>query len=628
MDRSPSRITPGTARRTLTWAAPHAPALAAFLVVVVVDGAVMAANPLVLRAIVDDGVARHDGGLVLRLGAIAATLAVADAALTFAQQYLSARIGEGLVFDLRGALGRHLQELPLGFFTQTRTGALISRLSTDVLGAQRAFTDLLSNVVGNLVTVSMVLLAMFTLSWQLTIAALLLLPLFVLPVRLAGRRSASLSRQTLQVSADLSSLMTERFSVAGALVAKLFGRPADEAAALDRRAGRLRDLGIERARYAGLLTSLLILMAGLGTALVYAGGGYLVARGALGLGTVVALATYLGRLYGPLRVLASLQTTVAMTLVAFERIFEVLDLRPALRESPDAVELPRAPGRVEFDEVGFAYPLPGADSIPSLAALRGADAAGPAAGRARPPVLSRVSFTIEPGQLVALVGPSGAGKTTISMLLSRLYDVSAGAVRINGVDVRNASTASLRAVVGVATQDPHLFHDTIRANLLYGAPEATEADLLAALTRAQLAPLLARLPDGLDSLVGERGYQLSGGEKQRLGLARLILRSPQVVVLDEATAHLDAECEAAVQRALQAALAGRSSLVIAHRLSTVRRADLLLVVDGGQVVERGTHEELLRAGGRYAALYRTHRADGSEPARCLACAGEAPVPIG
>jgi ATP-binding cassette subfamily B protein len=585
------------------FAAPYRGLLGFFGIVVVFDSAVAAANPLIFRAIIDKGIAGHRTRLIIALAIVVAVLSLFDALFSLAQRVITAKVGEGLVCDMRTQVFDQVQRMPLAFFTRTRTGSLVSRLNGDVIGAQTAFTDLMSNVVGNLVLVTFVLTAMLLLSWQITLIAIVVLPVVALPVRRIGRRLADLTRERYDHMAAMVTMMTERFNVGGALLVKLFGDPDVETATFASRTRLVRDVGVELSLVGRVFFVTLTLLAALATSLVYGWGGVLVSKGTLELGTVVALAAYLSRLYVPLSSLAGANIDVMTTLVAFDRVFEILDLEPLLTEHPDAVSLSRGPTAVEFEHVDFAYPSAAKVSLASLESVAALD------DRAELQVLFDVSFAAEPGQLVALVGRSGAGKTTISMLVSRLYEAGSGSVRIDGMDVRRATLASLRDKIGVVTQDPHLFHDTLRANLLYSRPGATEPELFAALTQAQVADVVRALADGLDTVVGDRGHRLSGGEKQRVALARLILKAPDVVVLDEATAHLDSESEVAVQRALRAALAGRTSLVIAHRLSTVRRADCLLVVDRGRIVERGTHAQLLEIGGLYADLYRTQFED-------------------
>jgi ATP-binding cassette subfamily B protein len=594
------KVARGTARRILRFAAPYKRLLLVFLGLVILTGVIGAAGPLLYKEIVNRGILGHRAGLVIALALTVAGLAVLDAALTLGERYVSARVGEGLVFDLRTKIFSHVQRMPIAFFTRAQTGALVSRLNNDVLGAQQSFTDVLSTVVGNLISVSLVLTAMFVLSWKLTLVALVILPLFVLPARRVGRRLQSIMREKYDLSADMNTIMVERFNVAGALLVKLFGRPADEENSFSRKAGRVRDIAVTQMMYSRIFFVALMLTAALATALVYGWGGVLTINEALDVGTLVALAAYLGRLYGPLTALSNTHVNVMTTLVSFERVFEVLDLKPSVTDRPDAVPIPRGPASIEFEHVSFSYPAAEEVSLASLEAV-----AVPSQVAARAEVLSDICFRAEPGQLVALVGPSGAGKTTISQLVPRLYDACAGTVRISEVDIRDATTDSLRAVVGVVTQDAHMFHDSIRANLLYARPGATEKELREALAAAQILPFVDTLPDGLDTIVGDRGYRLSGGEKQRMAIARLLLKAPNVVVLDEATAHLDSESEAALQKALKTALAGRTSLVIAHRLSTVRDADQILVIDEGRIVEQGRHQELVEAGGLYAELYET-----------------------
>ncbi len=603
-DVAKQKLAPGTWRRIIRFAAPYRRQLLGFLLVIVVAAVAAVANPLIFKMIIDEGIGTNPPetgrpGLVVGLAVLVAGLALFDAVLQLVNRWYSARIGEGLIYDLRSQVYGHVLRMPLAFFTRTQTGALITRLNNDVLGAQQAFTGTLSGVVSNVIGVVLTLAAMLVLSWQITLLSLVLLPLFVVPARLVGAKLQELTRESYALNAEMNTTMTERFNVSGALLVKLFGRPGAEEEAFAQRAGRVRDIGITSAMYGRVFFVSLTTVAALATALVYGVGGTLAANGSLQVGTVVALAAYLTRLYGPLTALSNVRVDVMTALVSFERVFEVLDLEPMVAEKPGAEELPRGAAAVELDDVVFSYPSASEVSLASLESVATLDASLPQT------VLHGVSFRAEPGQLVALVGPSGAGKTTISQLVTRMYDVRGGAVRIAGRDVRDVTLQSLRDTVGVVTQDAHLFHDTIRANLLYAAPDATDERLWGALDAAQVGALVRGLPDQLDTVVGDRGYRLSGGEKQRIAIARLLLKAPGVVVLDEATAHLDSESEHAVQQALSTALQGRTSLVIAHRLSTVRDADQILVLDDGRVAERGRHEELLARGGLYAELYRT-----------------------
>ena len=604
------RLSRGTGRRVLAFARPYRLDIAVFLITVILAAVIGVVTPVlagaVVNAITADG--EEAGGTVVVLALLIAGLAIADAALSLAQRWYSARIGEGMILDLRRRVYDHVQRMPLQFFSRTQTGALVSRLNNDVLGAQRAFTTTLSGVVSNVIQLVLTAGVMLTLSWQITVLSLLLLPVFILPARRVGRRLAQITRESFELDAKMNATMTERFGVSGALLVKLFGRPEVEAQRFAERAQRVRDIGIQSAMYSRFFFVAMLLVASLAQALTYGLGGWLAVHGSVSAGTVVALALLLTRLYGPLTALSNVRVDVMSALVSFDRVFEVLDLTPAIAEKPDAVPVPRGAGRVEFRDVHFRYPSAAEVSLASLEDVATLDHKVPE------PVLRGVSFTIEPGQMVALVGPSGAGKSTLAMLLPRIYDVTAGEVRVGGIDVRDATLQSLRDEIGVVTQDAHLFHETIAENLRYAKPNATDEELWAALEAAQVADVVRSLPDGLHTVVGERGYRFSGGEKQRIAIARLLLKSPSIVILDEATAHLDSESEAAVQRALAAALAGRTALVIAHRLSTVRNADEILVLDGGRIVERGRHEELIARGGLYAELYRTQFAVPDSPA--------------
>jgi ATP-binding cassette subfamily B protein len=594
-----SKLPKGIFRRVMGFARPYRAMLVVFLVLIVADAVIGVFTPLIYRAIIDTAIPQKDNSLVISLAVLVAVLAVIDAGLSLWQRWVSARIGEGLIFDMRSRVFEHIQRMPIAFFTRTQTGALVTRLNNDVLGAQQAFTDTFSSVASNVIGVVITLVAMAYLSWQLTLIALLLLPLFLVPARWVGGRLAGITRESYVLNAQMNTTMTERFNVSGALLVKLFGRAHDESSGFDAKAGRVRDIGITQAMYSRVFMASLMLTGALATAVVYGWGGVLTIDGTLQIGTLVALTLYLARLYGPLTALSNVQVDIMTALVSFDRVFEVLDLPPMIAARPGAVDVPRGPATIEFDHVDFGYPTAEEVSLASLESVAVLDQTP--SGQ----VLHDVTFTARPGELVALVGHSGAGKTTISNLVPRLYDVRGGTVRIDGIDVRDATLESLHQVVGVVTQDSHLFHETIRSNLEYAKPDATEADLVEALKAAHIWPLIESLPDGLDTVVGDRGYRLSGGEKQRIALARLLLKAPDVVVLDEATAHLDSEAELAVQQALKTALAGRTSIVIAHRLSTVREADQILVVSDGTIVERGRHEELLATGGVYAELYRT-----------------------
>ncbi len=616
------RIKPGTVRRIMRCARPYRGSLVLLVCVAALDAAATVAYPVLLAVIIDRGILRKDTSVVLATAVAVALLALFDSFLGLAQRWLTARVGTGLVYDLRTRVFASVQRQPIAFFTRAQTGSLVSRLNSDVVGAQQAITSTLSSVVSSALQLVLVLAAVFYFSWLVSVVALVLIPVFLIPARLAGRRLQRYTRESMQLDAAMGSTMTERFNVAGAMLVKLFGRPQDEADAFAGRAARVRDIGVVTAMYGSVLFIALTLLASMSTAAVYGIGGELAIRGTLQVGTLVALALLLTRLYGPITALSNAQVDVMTALVSFDRVFEVLDLEPLVQDQPGAVPLRLGPHAsamaqadgpapdIVFEHVSFRYP---AASEVSLASLESIALPAPESTAPNSDVLRDVSFTAPAGQLTALVGPSGAGKTTITHLAARLYDPNAGTVRIGGSDLRHVTLGSLHDVVGVVTQDPHLFHDTIRANLDYARPGATSRELAEACRAAQIWELISALPDGLDTVVGDRGYRLSGGEKQRIALARLLLKAPAVVVLDEATAHLDSESEAAVQRALKTALAGRTSLVIAHRLSTIRDADQILVIDAGQIRQRGTHHELLTAGGLYAELYHTQFAHQEPP---------------
>jgi ABC-type multidrug transport system fused ATPase/permease subunit len=601
-----------TLKRIARVARPHRRKLAFFLVFSVVMAVLAVATPVLAGRVVNAIVGGSETSTVVWLAVLIAGLALFEGALGLANRWLSASIGEGLILHLRTAVFDHVQRMPVAFFTRTRTGALVSRLNNDVIGAQRAFSDTLSGVVSNLVTVLLTFAVMVQISWQITLLALVLLPVFVLPARRMGSKLARLEREAARHDAAMSTQMTERFSAPGATLVKLFGRPQRESAEFAARASRVRDIGVRTAMVQHVFITALTMVSALALALVYGLGGFFSLRGQLDAGAVVSLALLLTRLYAPLTALASARVEVMSALVSFERVFEVLDLKPLVAEPAEPEPAPEGAVSVEFDGVTFAYPSADKVSLASLEEVATLDTRGGV------DVLHDVSFRAEPGQMVALVGSSGAGKSTIAQLLPRLYDTDSGTVRLGGTDVRDLSFASIRATLGMVTQDGHLFHESIRDNLLLARPEASEEDLWHVLERARLKDLIAGLPDGLDTIVGERGYRLSGGERQRLTIARLLLARPRVVILDEATAHLDSTSEAAVQEALSEALEGRTAVVIAHRLSTVRAADLILVVEDGRIVERGTHEALLTAGGRYTELHRTQFDQQSPKAKVLA----------
>ena len=590
----------GLVRRILGYARPYKAIVIALLITLVFAAVLTVAQPLLFRRIIDKGVSVGDSSVVTKTAILIDILALLDAVLGLVGRWFSARIGEGLIFDLRTQVFDHVQRQSIAFFTRAQTGALISRLNSDVIGAQQAFTSTLSGVIGNLISLIIVLVTMFILSWQVTLTSLVLVPLFLIPARWMGRKLQQLTRDQMKLNADMSNQMSERFNVAGALLVKLFGRPEEEADNFSGKAVRVRDIGIKMAMANRWFFSALTLVAALATAVAYGLGGNLVINGVLTLGTLLALVGLLAQLYGPLTALSNVRIDIMTALVSFDRVFEVLDLTPAVQDPIHPVKLPDTSLSLKFENVSFTYPTARQVSLASLESV-----ARKEEHFENEPVLTGVSFDVPAGTLTAIVGPSGAGKSTISALVTRLYDVSSGAISIGDVDIRNVTQRDLHANLGVVTQDAHLFHDTIGANLRYARPKATDDEIYEALEAAQIIDLVRSLPNGLNTVVGDRGHRLSGGEKQRLALARVLLKSPKLLILDEATAHLDSESEAAVQRALDSALVGRTSLVIAHRLSTIRNADQILVIADGAVAERGSHEELLKMQGIYSDLYTT-----------------------
>lgn len=586
--------------RILTYARPYKFIISLFLITLVIASLLSVAQPLLFRRIVDQGITPGDASIVTWTAVLIALLAIGDSGLGLISRYFSAKIGEGLIFDLRTQVYDHVQSQSVAFFTRAQTGALISRLNSDVIGAQQAFTSTLGGVLGNVISLTIVLITMFALSWQITLVSLVLVPLFLLPARYMGRRLQAMTRESMSVNADMSTQMTERFNVAGALLVKLFGRPVQESRDFEDKAATVRDVGVRIAMANRWFFTALTLVAALATAITYGLGGNLVIQGSITLGTLLALVGLLAQLYGPLTSLSNVRVDVMTALVSFDRVFEILDLKPLVTDPQNPVPLPAGPLDVSFSHVSFRYPSAQDVTIESLSSVFNADF-----DRVEDQVLTDVSFEVPAGTLTALVGPSGAGKTTITALATRLYDPSSGCIRIGGVNIADTSSQDLREAIGVVTQDSHLFHDSIRANLVYAQPLATEAEIVKACQDAQIWSMIESLPSGLDTVVGDRGYRLSGGEKQRVALARLLLKSPRIVILDEATAHLDSESERAVHVALDNALAGRTSVVIAHRLSTIRSAQQILVVVNGQIVERGNHAELLERNAVYADLYRT-----------------------
>jgi ATP-binding cassette subfamily B protein len=595
------RVSEGLLQRVWGFARPYRRQLVLFLAVLVGEALLAITPPLLIREIVDGALRDGDSGRLTVLAGLMVAAAVGAAAMTLIERWMSARIGEGLIYDLRTAVFDHVQRMPIAFFTRTQTGALVSRMNNDVIGAQRAVTGTLGSVVSNVVVLATTLAAMLLLEWRITLLALLLLPVFIIPAKRVGRRLQALTRESFDLNASMNTTMTERFGVSGALLVKLFGRHDEEAAGFSDRAGRVRDIGVRTAMYSRTFVTALALVGAIGTAAIYLVGGRLVLSQTITLGTLVAMGAFVTQIYAPLTALTNARVDVMTAFVSFDRVFEVLDTTNPIDDRPDARPLEDPRGRIELDDVWFRYPAAAEVSLASLEA----DVDAPLGEEPSAPVLRGIDLVVEPGQTVALVGPSGAGKTTLTQLVPRLYDPTLGTVRVDGHDVRDLTQASLRAAIGVVSQDPHLFHDSVAANLRYARPGATDEQLIEACRAARIHHVIAALPEGYDTVVGERGYRLSGGEKQRLAIARMLLKDPAIVILDEATSHLDSENEALVQQALGLALEGRTSLVIAHRLSTIVDADLIVVIDDGRIVQRGTHGELVGQPGLYAELYRT-----------------------
>jgi ATP-binding cassette, subfamily B, bacterial len=592
------KLKPGTVKRILAFAKPYKAELVFFLLAVIVDSSLVVATPLLLRTLIDKGVIPHNGALVTRVALVVGLVAVADALINMGTRWFSAQIGEGLIFDLRTQVFAHVQSQSIAFFTRTQTGALISRLNSDVIGAQQAFTSTLSGVVSNLLSLILVAGAMMTLSWQITVVSLCLLPIFLIPTKWLGRKLAEFTRKSFNLNAEMSSTMTERFNVSGALLVTLYGEPVEEHAVFSGKAGRVRDMGIQIALLNRIFFIAITSIAAIATAFAYGIGGHLAINGTITVGTLLAVTTLLARLYGPLTGLSNVRVDVMTALVSFERVFEVLDLEPMVQDRPAAKVLSTKDPEIRFDHISFSYPTASEISLASLEGVAKPEIVE--SGR----VLNDISFTAVAGSFTAIVGPSGAGKSTISGLLPRLYDVSSGSITIDGTDIRDFTLKSLRSNIGVVTQDSHMFHDSIAMNLRYAKPHATDEEMRSACESAQIWDFISTLPNGFDTVVGERGHRLSGGEKQRLAIARLLLKAPSIVILDEATAHLDSENEALVQEALKSALVGRTSIVIAHRLSTVSHADQILVLEKGTIVESGRHEELVAKKGLYFDLYQ------------------------